>query len=204
MPFTIDINNQFVYYLKLQLLVLNAQFTYYKTRSNLKVESIKETMDALRLTIEVIKAHQLLVELINLYHQASKTQDIVLESATALRNFIKYYHTLRFAPDQADSKRIQLALWPKLEQLVNHSKFLEKTNLPNCEYCDGVIEKGKFFCKQNHQFARCCVTKLQLPLLHKNFCKQCQSQVQCEDILTEVVGFHHEFVMCPFCDIRFY
>jgi hypothetical protein len=49
--------------------------------------------------------------------------------------------------------------------------------------------------------ARCCITKLQLPLFPENICKFCHRAAASDQVLRRITLNNVLLIMCPTCDL---
>lgn len=197
-----EISNKFLYFLKIQMVIYNAKFTFFKKRSNLSADSCLESINIISNTIEVVRACLTLRGILaKQVKKPSELPEVVLKSAKCLRNFISLYLKLKLSPER---NSYQLKLWSDVERIIEKTSFLKKFHFTEkCVYCEETIEKGELICKNDHRFARCAVTKLQLPIITKRYCKQCKRGAQTDDILKAVTFENAELMTCPICDLNF-
>lgn len=195
MKFTVEFSEEFLYYLKIQLLSYDASMTYYQTRSESLFEMFKTKDQQTRLLIETINAYFLLNSIISRKEKHSK---LVVTSSICLKKFIEEYLQVEFEKDPF--KTAKESLTNELKALLKKCKTLrdEETN-EQCNFCQGKLNGGRI-CNNNHSTVRCSITKLQLPLSSKTICSNCQCCINDLTILKEITKKTEFF--CIFCDRR--
>lgn len=192
MKLEVELSEKFLYYLKLQLIVLQAKVVYYRTRSAGAFAVVSEEYIAIKDLIEVVKTFLLLKSLVTLKKSGEEIHRSMRCLVCILKDFlVKQITKEPFKTAQETFKADINALAVKC-QLPNNLKA-EK-----CLYCDEYIETNKLVCNANHTISRCVITKLQLPVGLNNFCQNCNVSVMERKVLEKIIG--KDEPLCPFCD----
>lgn len=196
MNYTIAFSEEYLYYLKIQMIVVEARLMYYQSRSDMSFETITLAGTSIKRLIEVINAFFLLKFIIGKKKKQSEQTELSVRCLSYfIRNFIK-------------DKMIKEPFTTAQETLkTGFEELLEKckvsTDKPEiCLYCFESIEDEKLTCKLNHPIARCIITKIQIPIGMNHFCSNCNCGVVDLETLRDVTGRDQSF-LCPFCDQRF-
>lgn len=195
MTFKIGLNEEFLYFLKLQLIVNDASMTYYQTRSETLFEMFKSTDRQVRMLIETINAYFLLKSITS---RKEKHSTLVQTSIHCLKGFIESYLQEDF--EKEPLKTSKETLTNELESFLTKCKLSSNFEVEQCKYCQEKID-GSLLCPNNHQLARCSITKLQLPLEPGNSCSNCHCCVMDVSTLKEII--QKEDFYCLFCDQQF-
>ena len=189
MDYEIALNAEFIYYLKVQLIVIDAKQIYYQTRSDSILELMRETELSIRQIIEVINAFIIL----------KSTKTTHKTAVRCLANFIRNYINEEILKEPF--KTAQLTFKSELQELLINLPETIIGSAEVCLYCAENIDTDKLTCSENHQMARCAITKLLLPLSAKSFCSICNCSVMNLATLREITG--NSDILCPYCDGRF-
>lgn len=193
MDYDIGLDEKFLYYLKIQLVVIGAKLIHYQTRSDSIYENLVNAMKAMRTTIAVIQAYFLLNSLVSqAIEQSVETQTSMRCLANRIRDFT-LDDTLK-----EPFKSAQKGILPELAALLQ--KFEISPTIPPeiCLYCDATIDKTKLMCDDKHHVNRCVITNLQVPVSVSHCCLNCNLPMADRNVLKEVTGKEEQF--CAFCD----
>lgn len=192
--YDIGLTEEFLYHLKLQLIIIGAKLVYYQMRSDTLYDMFKDSERSVKKLIEVINAYFLLEIILkkNVLSSRCKT------SMCGLRNYLNSYlnETITKEPFQTAQTTIRNDLTSMLEKCKTVQFEPEK-----CFYCQENIESEQLNCPQNHQFHRCIITKLQVPITSRNYCQNCNCCVVDLETLKEITGKDEN--LCMFCDRYF-
>lgn len=197
MKYRIAMSEEFLYYLKLQLLTVNSKVLYYKSRSEKNYLKQLQTTKPIKKLIEVINAYFLLKFI------ASKRKKLSEQAQLSIRclcNFIRDYISEKFEIELF--KTTQDILKSDFEAQLAKCKISTSLDSEICSYCDAIINKDHLVCEAGHQLNRCVLTKLQIPITINNACSNCYCCVLDLDTLKKVTGKSSSF-LCPFCDQKF-
>ena len=197
MEYRIAMSEEFLYYLKIQLLAVRTKLVYYQSRSDIfyaklaKIEKYNKTL------IEVMNAHFLLKFMISKKRKLSEQAQL---SIHCICNFIRKYIVEEV--DSEPFKAAQEILKKDLKALVDKCKD-SIINPEVCSFCEEIIDKENLTCKFDHPLSRCVITKLQIPISMSNVCINCNCSVMDLETLKSVTGKINSQFLCPFCDQKF-
>lgn len=194
MNYEIEMNKSFLYYLKVQLVIVNTKLFYYHTRSRNIQEIFKTSQENLMELIKVINICLLLNQIITAKsHNSSR-----LSSIRAMPKLLT-----KFITKQIEMQPFKMALETlknQIEGIIEKCRKIKaKTSPEICEFCEEVIEENELACSQNHQLKRCAITNRLIELNCKNFCGECMVSVTTIDNLKNLFNNPKNF-FCPFCD----
>lgn len=194
MSYKTELSRDFLYYLKLQLIVVKAKLVYYRIRSDTLHDRCKNSKTWLKKTIEVINSFFLIKSMLA---RKKKLSDASAQSICCLATTIQNFLNDETAKGQFIT--IQKTLRNELENLLTTYKGLKNLkDQETCLYCDETIEASQLMCKQNHEVSRCVITKLQIPIGMSNVCTDCNCGFIDQESLQEIT--EKEEQLCPFCD----
>lgn len=196
MNYEISLSLKFLYYLKVQLMVVNAKIVYYQLRSDSISDLTKESQKSIMKVIDVIRAYFLLKQIVS--KKSKQTEQIQLQAIRCLANHLQTY--LDDVILNMPFKNAQEMFRPHLKALIDECEFANAAPPEICVYCNDPIEKTQFTCQSNHEMKRCAITKLQLPIDSTTFCQQCQNGVVDKETLTLVTNNNKQMMLCVFCD----
>lgn len=194
---TVALSEEYLYYLKIQLIAIDAKLTFYQTRSDLSFETKMETRTSMQKLIEVINISFLLKDIASKKMKLSEQAEL---STRCFSYFIRNFLDEKFTKEPLITAQEKLR--SDLEQLVEKCKISSSLEPEICLYCLDVIQDGKLFCELNHKLARCVITKLQIPIGTNNFCLNCNCGIIDLDTIKSVTG-RSQNLLCPFCDQSF-
>lgn len=197
MDYRIAMSEEFLYYLKIQLLTVKSKSVYYQSRSATNFTRLQQTEKSIKKLIEVMNAHFLLKFIVAKKKKLSEKAQL---SIRCICNFIRLY--MLEEVEKEPFKAAQEILKSGLEALMNKCKISTTIEPEVCSYCDGIIDKGNLTCEHGHQLNRCVITKLQLPITTNSICSICDCCVMDRDTLKSVTGKNSQF-LCPYCDRQF-
>lgn len=195
MSYKIGFSEEFLYFLKIQLIANEASMTFYQTRSESFFEMFKTNAEQMRMLIETINAY-FLIRSIAL--RKEKHSNLTQTSIRCLKAFIESYIQVEFVKEPL--KTAKEALTNELEGLFVNWENSSHIEAEKCNICQEELNEG-LVCRNNHEIVRCVITKLQLPLCANNFCSNCQCSIH--DLLTLKTITEREEFFCPFCDCQF-
>lgn len=202
MNYEIGFNEDFLYYLKIQLLVVHSKLVYYHTRSKQVIEVITETKTSITQILAIMSAYKMLNYLLKL-EKLNNVQCVAVRNAA---NFLRKYcnENIEKEPFKTAAENLK----PTLMQVLKKSDAKiknKKLQLEVCNFCEEVLNNTLLKCSSKHQMKRCIVTYFLTPLDCNNFCRQCKESVTTLDNLTQVLGnspLVNDFYYCPFCDTK--
>lgn len=198
-PDEIECNNDYLYSLKIRLIVTSARSTYLRQKNRM-IESgnLLGEYDIAKRFIFAIQSYQVL----SLFKK-TKTELNALQLVAAqchrfsLRDFIELSIF-----DEYDV--IKKRFHPAIESILSATECFDGCVAEGCSYCEEPIEFGKNMCNDEHDLTRCCITRTQVPLMNQQQCVRCQLvAIDDMDILklfpnvSEIDGD----LICPLCDL---
>lgn len=195
MKFEIKLSREFQYYLKIQLIVVNAsKIVHYQQRSDLVFRQLQTKKTWLRRTIDVINGSALINSILS---RKDKLSNAAGQSIHCLAKMIRSFLDDETANDPFTT--FQATLKAELESLLAKCAALKaKKSQELCLYCGDKIAVDKLTCKDNHEVSRCAITQLQNTFIANNICSECERCVTSLEILKEVTGKDEQ--LCPYCD----
>ncbi|KAG5678504.1 hypothetical protein PVAND_008171 [Polypedilum vanderplanki] len=202
MNYRIQLSDEFIYYLKLQLLVINIKYSFYKMRSNSISEMITRTKESILEILSVMHFFKLLQYLLSVKDLSQKQFVVIRSSSIAIKNYCNTKFEMETFKSAAETLRTQFQALLKICDTK-----VEKANLPPevCHCCDENIAPNSLICSQNHKLKRCIVTNLILQIDSNSFCRQCRENVVQLETFSTIFGNSFEnsrFYLCPFCDSK--
>ncbi|CRL00281.1 CLUMA_CG013555, isoform A [Clunio marinus] len=171
--YEIALNDEFLYYLKLQLIVVRSKLWYYQTRSSIIYSIIIDTERSIKKIIDVLRAFHLLNSLLSKKKISSEETKLSMQ---CLINFIDIY--LKEEIKKEPFKAAQETFRNDLENLQQKCNSLKLSKLvESCLYCSQPILENQLTCTSNHILNRCAITKLQIPFEMNNICLACDCVV---------------------------
>lgn len=195
MAYDIRLDLPFMYYLKIQLMIVNIKLFYYHNKSDTIVDIYKGSRKNI---MEMIKAINIYI-LLNKLLDADNHTDNHLMTLRAMNNYLTKYckTTIEVEPFQSALK----TLTPEIRQLIDKCQKVEgKTSPEVCDFCEELIEENELVCSQNHEMKRCAITNLLIEINCKNFCSQCLVSVSKCDVMANLFKNALDYIFCPFCD----
>jgi len=202
MDYNIAITYKFLYYLKIQLLLLNIKLIYFQMKSRNIFDIIDQSKMSIAELIRVINT-QLLINAILKSKTLTDVHYTVIRSLKKL--IIKYCNSVQ------DKEPFNTALETLKPHLLETLKVCNETvNGKNiqpemCSFCFEEISDDRLECSSDHKLKRCVTTNLPVSLDCTNFCKQCKESVTSLEILSLIIENPLEFdvFLCPLCDLKF-
>lgn len=188
------LTDEYIYHLKLKLIVISAKLSYYQRRSSRYFEVLKEQESSIMKVVDLIRA------LLLLQRMASREElsDRVQLSMHCLKNFIEI--TLKEENAQEPLKSAKEVIESSLKALIAKRKTPSPITPEVCFCCQEKIDKDRLTCPQDHQQNRCIITKLQIPILMNNRCEYCFCCTIDQQTLQELTEDVEQ--LCPYCDHR--
>lgn len=194
----IGFTKEFLFLLKVSVILAGARYTYFRLRSSAEANVSSKRIDRLCQVLEVIRAYHVLTCLI----QKSDYTPFEMLSGRCLRLWILEYVAVKPATDEF--LKIYDVMTPELMILVQEAVRFSAGEAELCAVCDKRLEKVALQCEDGHFVVRCCITKAQVADLMPRMCRQCRKCVW-HDLgeLKKIVGDKEELLLCPLCDISF-
>jgi SpoU rRNA methylase family enzyme len=195
MDYEIEMSTAFLYYLKVQLIIVNSKLFFYQARSQNILVLFKHSKENLVELIKVMNAYQLLSELVI----AKKYNEAQIRAIRALKNLMIEYtnKTIETQP----FKDAYDMLKPNIVEMIEECKKVKTKISPEiCEFCSEAINENELVCPQQHQIKRCALTNLIIPLDCNNSCSQCFANVTKLDVLMTLFDNATLYFSCPLCD----
>lgn len=200
LEYSIELSNEFLYYLKLQLLVVNIKLKYYQNRSPNIYEIISANKESIKEIISAINSYFILTKIL----KQGKFSNIQRECMRCLIILLKNYceSNIQKEPFCEANQKLRpdfIKLIHKYEKMIKDKR---KFHPEKCSFCQEEFSEHQLQCSLNHFVKRCIVTNLLVPLDCNNHCSQCKECVTKLETLTLILGSSHHS-LCPFCDVRF-
>lgn len=197
-PTEFDITSEYVYSLKVRLIVTSARSTYLRQKNRL-VESgnLLGEYNILKKFIFAIQSYKILSQLITNHKKLNQFQKLSCERH---RNSLWDFLNLSIF-DEYEAIKAQFR--PLIEDILTATdKFDEKT-AEKCPICDTTIETMQCQCQDDFELPRCCISLSFIPIMGKYQCIHCQlfalddtqklKQIDSSQI--------HQEPICPLCDL---
>jgi hypothetical protein len=195
MDYEIEMSDKFLYYLKIQLLLINTKIFYYYTRSQNILEIFKNSRILMMELIKVVKTYLHLEKLL----KAAVNSQIYIVTIRAMKKFLIGYS--RKIITNMPFEEASVAFKPMVMDLVDKCKAIKvQAAHEKCNFCDETIYDDEETCSKDHVMNRCAITNLLVELGTKNFCPQCFVNVTTEENLKALFGDSNDAKLCPFCD----
>lgn len=198
-PGEIECTNDYLYSLKVRLIVTSARSTYLRLKNRIQESAnLLGEYDIAKRFIFAIRSYQTL----SLFR---KTKDelnaLQIISAQCHRVYLRGFVELSIFEEY---EIIKLQFHPAIEELLAQTKFFDGGIGERCSYCDEPIELGKMLCNDEHDLSRCCITNTQVPMMNQQQCTRCQ--LFAIDDMTILKLFPNVFeidgtLVCPLCDL---
>lgn len=202
MNYDIAMDWQFLYYLKVQLIVINIKLVYYQMKSRNIFNIITETKNSIRELILVINCYMLMNNILKFNH----CTDIHFTVLKSLRKLItKYCNTVMIKEPFKQASEI---LTPQLRKILVDcdEKLKRKQFLPEiCTFCEETIQDDQMECSTNHTLKRCITTNILMTSVNsQNYCRKCNESVTSLETLSSVAEESKEIniLLCPLCDSK--
>lgn len=191
--FDILLVEEYLYHLKLQLIIIDSKMIYYQKRSNSYYDVLREQELTIKKIITVVSA---VSHLENLKLRKGKLTDQSQLSIRCLMNFIKM--CLNEEDVQKSLKSAQDNIQRKFQILTKNCKISNFIKPETCIHCQEEISKESLMCKLNHPVNRCVITKLQIPVSMDNRCMNCNCCTMDLKTLQELT--ENIVQLCLYCD----
>lgn len=140
MNYRISMSEEFLYYLKIQLLSVRAKVVYYQSRSDTNFSVFLETEKDIKMLIEVMNVNFLLKFIISKKKKFSEQAQLSIRCmCNFIRNCLNCIHKEPY-------KTAQEILKIELEVLLAKCQPLTNVAPEICSYCEGTIDKEKLSC----------------------------------------------------------
>lgn len=195
----ICVTDEYLYSLKVRLVVTSGRSTYLRQKYRLKESSqLLGEYEVLRKIVFVIWAFR---SLSHLGGQREQLTEFQTQAAHGLRAFL--YVFLQMDVTNVYESLIK-RFRPIVELLLTETEHFDELPPVSCVYCDQPIELDKLTCADEHDMPRCCLSQVQLPLINRRYCERCQVAVNDDiELLQQVTGeTETERVCCPLCDVE--
>lgn len=202
MDYDIGITYKFLYYLKIQLLLINIKLIYYQMKSRNIFDIIDQSKASIGELIRVISTQLLL----NVILKSTKLTEVHYTVIRSLKKLItKYVNSVQDnEPFNTALKILKPQLLESLK-ICNEKLKAKKIQPEMCSFCFEEISDDLLECKSNHKLKRCVMTNLPVSLDCTNFCKQCRESVTSLEVLTLIIEdpLKFDIFLCPLCDMKF-
>lgn len=160
-----NVDDQYAYQLKLQLLQLGSRLSYFKKRCLSIAEVLFNQAQFITMVIELLHAVKVIFYFLSI-RGLGPFNYAQLMTIRCLRNFIRDFVEDSFP---GDFEHIHDALKPTLADAVSHANELlacaeQPLYCEKCTFCEEPIVDTKLQCLDGHQTFRCSITKQQIPL----------------------------------------
>lgn len=192
--FNVALTEEFLYELKLHLIVVNAKLIYYQTRSDVIYETLVEEEIWLKKTVDLVCDYSLLKDL-------SKREKLSNDCQLTMRclvSSIKIYLSQEITKEVF--KTFKETFRSELEGSLTSCEIPADLEPEICTYCQEIIAKDSLTCSEDHKTNRCIISKRQIPFSVNNFCSNCKTCAIDLKILKDVTG---NYPLCPYCDQPF-
>ncbi|XP_035907674.1 uncharacterized protein LOC118510217 [Anopheles stephensi] len=206
MVLVLSLDEQSMYYLKLQLIHLSAKISYQTKRSRAIAESLHSQHTFICSLIEVISACRVVCWLADLFTNRAVLVPLQQSALRCLRNFIR---SIVYGESTSEYEYLLTDLKPVLEQVLQNADLIPTPDIMHevCSFCDAPIEPSSQSCPKMHQVFRCVLTKIQITLESDEItCEMCQRYSVRPEFLETI--FEHDttlvdFRKCCICDAPF-
>lgn len=195
MNYEIQLDEAFVYYLKVQLLLVNTKMFYYIIRSQTILDIFKNSQRLMMELIKVVKSYLQLEKLL----KADVNEELNIAAIRAMKKFLIGYS--RKIITTMPFKEASVAFKPIILDLVEKCKSINIQASPEkCQICEELIYDEEETCSKDHQMKRCAITNLLIALDSKDYCSQCLVSVTSFENLKFLFENSNHCFVCPFCD----
>ncbi|KAL7050453.1 hypothetical protein ACKWTF_004087 [Chironomus riparius] len=202
MDYDIAITYKFLYYLKIQLLLINIKLIYYQMKSRNIFDIIDQSKVSIGELIRVINTQLLL----NVMFKSKTMTDVHYRVIKSLKKLIiKYCNSVQ---DKEPFNTALETLKPQLNETLkvcNEKLKGKKVPAELCCFCFEELNDNQLECSSGHKLKRCATTNLPVSLDCTNFCKQCRESFTSLEILSLIIEDPSKFdiFLCPLCDLKF-
>lgn len=197
-PANIVCDNDYLYSLKIRLIITSARSTYLKKKSRFTESSnLLGEYDIAKRFIFAIRSYQTLSLFLK---NKKKLNDLQIISAQCNRVYLKDFMELSIFDEY---EAVKVKFHPTIKTMLDETKFFDGAILEKCTYCEEPIEVGKTVCNNEHEFPRCCITQLQIPMMNERQCPRCHlfaiDDMEILKLFPGILVIDNELV-CPLCD----
>lgn len=198
-PGAIVCTDEYVYALKVRLIVTSARSTYLRQKNRMTESgNLLGEYNILKKFISAIQSYSILLRL---NKNTKKLTQFQIISAQCHRTSLLEFMNLSIF-DEYEAIKVQFH--PLIEALLSASEGLDRRGVEKCAYCDEPIDRIKGICAQEHDLPRCCISMTQIPMMNQLQCVHCQS-VALDDVgkLKQIIPSLNidESINCPICDL---
>lgn len=201
LPSEIVCTSEYLYSLKVRLIVTSARSTYLRLKNRIMDSSnLLGEYDILKKFIFAVRSYQALTY----FNQLSDLKPFQILSAQCHRRSLREFVDMSIFEEY---EIIKMQFHPAIELLLNETHTFDERLLEQCVYCNQPIEHGKEVCSENHELPRCCISMVQLPLMNERECTRCQI-FALDDIEMlklalpdDVQIVDDDDLICPLCDM---
>lgn len=199
LPTEIVSTDEYLYSLKVRLIVTSARSTYLRMKNRIVESSnLLGEYDIIKKFIFAVHSYRTLTHL----STVDKPKPFHILSAQCQRTALREFVDLSIFEEY---EIIKMQFHPTIEQLLVDTETFDDRLLEQCVYCDQPIERGKTICDQGHDLPRCCFSQVQLPMLNERQCTRCQIFAlddldKLKLLLTDPAQIVDNEVICPLCD----
>lgn len=201
-PPEITCTDEYVYSLKVRLIVTSARSTYLRQKNRM-IESgnLLGEYNILKKFILAIQSYSILSRLNKNTKKLTQFQIISAQChRTSLRDFINLSIFDEY-------EAIKVKFHSLIEALLSASDGLDKRGVEKCVCCDGPVDRIEGICEQDHDLPRCCISMIQIPMMNQLHCIHCQSfalndMTKLKQILPSLnTDESLNCLVCPVCDL---
>lgn len=197
-PTEIVCDNDYLYSLKIRLIITSARSTYLKQKSRITESSnLLGEYDIAKRFIFAIRSYRTLSLFLK---NKKKLNDLQIISAQCHRVYLKDFVELSIFDEY---EAVKVKFHPAIETMLADTNFFDGVVLETCTYCEEPIEVGKTVCNNEHEFPRCCITQLQIPMMNQRQCSRCHlfaiDNMDTLKMFPGILEVDSELV-CPLCD----
>lgn len=198
-PTEIVCTDEYVYKLKVRLIVTSARSTYLRLKNRL-IESgnLLGEYNVVKRFIYAIQSYKILTYLCE---NIQKLNEFQIISAQCHRTSLYDFLNLSIFEEY---EAIKVQFHPEIEKILTATDDIDKRGVEKCAYCDAPVDRLKGVCEQEHDLARCCISMIQVPMMNQRQCTQCQS-IALDDLtkLKQILPTidSDDEPICPLCDI---
>lgn len=198
-PAEIVCDNDYLYSLKIRLIITSARSTYLKQKSRItESANLLGEYDIAKRFIFAIRSYQTLSLFLK---KKKKLNDLQIISAQCHRVYLKDFVELSIFDEY---EAVKVKFHPAIETILAETSCFDGRILEKCTYCEESIDVGKSVCNNEHEFPRCCITQLQIPMMTQRQCLRCHlfaiDDMETLKLFPHCLEVDGELV-CPLCDL---
>lgn len=198
-PSKITISDEYIYSLKVRLIVCCARSTYLRQKNRmLESGNLLGEYNILKKFVLAIQSYRILSQLKSNHKKLNKFQKL---SAQCHRISLEEFMNLSIFDEYEELKA---EFRPMIEDLLKSVESLIRERIvEKCPYCDTPIDPVKCVCKQEHELPTCCISLVHIPMMGQYQCSQCQLFALDDlDKLKQVMPTQNgNEPICPLCDL---